>query len=66
MPEWLHISSSSVSPVAGSDLTEPIDEALASIYGVNVESQHWDFEPPAAGLSEITYTAMVVGGVGLL
>lgn len=66
MPESLHISSSSVSPVAGSELTNPIDEALSSIFGIEVKAKRWEFEPPAAGLSEIAYTAMIVGGVGLL
>jgi hypothetical protein len=56
---------SSYLPVAGREITQPIEEELESLYQINVQSRTSDGEPAAAGMSEIAITITVAAGGAL-
>lgn len=66
MEDALRLHFYSIRPVVGIDVTQPIEEELAELYEAQIQSASYDFEPPAAGFTEIAFTAAVTGGVVLL
>jgi hypothetical protein len=48
-------------PAAPPEIVEPFEEELRSLFGIQLESHHYDREPPAAGMSEIAITLSILG-----
>ena len=61
MPDTLHISTYSLQPVVDQSVADAMNRTLGEAFVTEVQAHTSDFEPPAAGMSEIAFTIVGTG-----